>query len=78
MISYSFYLITGFVTPILHSFSCPSVPANKAGLYSDPQDCQYYYQCDGIIATHHKCPGGLYFNAAKLYCDWPNQSGCSK
>lgn len=55
------------------NFNCP----RPDGLFADPTDCSYFYQCSGGVAYHQQCPPGLIFNAAQGYCDWPANTVCN-
>ncbi|KAK2726623.1 hypothetical protein QYM36_007455 [Artemia franciscana] len=50
-----------------HCFDCPS----PDGLFSDPSECRYFYQCSAGRPYLKKCPDGLVFDASKQICEWP-------
>ncbi|XP_071951851.1 LOW QUALITY PROTEIN: chitotriosidase-1-like [Antedon mediterranea] len=55
------------------SFTC-----QQDGVFADPDDCAYYYQCSGGNMWHKPCGSGTVFNPANNACDWPaNVPGCS-
>lgn len=51
------------------SFSCPN---NLYGVYPDPDDCHFYYECISGTAIHRECPAGLYYNPNTKTCDYPD------
>ena len=54
-------------------FNCPGT---KNGLYSDPHNCGYFYQCSNGIPYHMPCPSGLQFNPDTRECDYPFIVNC--
>ncbi|XP_037078427.1 probable GPI-anchored adhesin-like protein PGA18 [Pollicipes pollicipes] len=55
------------------AFTCPQ----PNGLFSDPLDCQSYYNCGWGVPHHTTCPSGTLFDPAMSNCNWANLVSCS-
>ena len=58
------------------AYNCP----RPSGLFTDPERCTHYYECENSMPTSKVCGTGLFFNEKQKICDWPtsvDQSRCS-
>ncbi|XP_037094067.1 uncharacterized protein LOC119113937 [Pollicipes pollicipes] len=56
-----------------YDFFCPTA----YGLYIDPDNCHFFYQCFDWNAEHFECPADLVFNPIAKDCDYrKNVVGC--
>eukprot|EP00091_Calanus_sinicus_P014496 TRINITY_DN3205_c0_g1_i2.p1 TRINITY_DN3205_c0_g1~~TRINITY_DN3205_c0_g1_i2.p1 ORF type:complete len:386 (-),score=133.79 TRINITY_DN3205_c0_g1_i2:20-1177(-) len=53
-------------------FECPE----GSGLFSDPDNCQCYYNCANNVAYHTCCGGGTLWNDVDHDCDYPEHMDC--
>ena len=56
---------------VVCTFSCPG-----NGLFPDPSNCGYYYNCWSGKGHRYACPKGTVFNPKQQYCDWPYNYKC--
>merc|ERR1711970_411442 len=54
-----------------YQFDCPG-----PGLWSDPANCQCYYNCANNIAYHDCCPPDDLFDDDKHICDFDDNVNC--
>ena len=56
----------------------PCPPSDYLGpdvMFSNPADCNSYYQCSNGVAVLMRCPDGLHFNPELRTCDVPEDAG---
>uniref|UniRef100_A0A7E4UQ88 Chitin-binding type-2 domain-containing protein n=1 Tax=Panagrellus redivivus TaxID=6233 RepID=A0A7E4UQ88_PANRE len=46
------------------------------GFFSDPVDCQAYYQCTNMIPTHKRCDSNLYWDESYKSCNYKQYVTC--
>uniref|UniRef100_A0A7E4UPC0 Glyco_18 domain-containing protein n=1 Tax=Panagrellus redivivus TaxID=6233 RepID=A0A7E4UPC0_PANRE len=55
------------------TFTCPT----PVGYFSDPESCQWFYQCSHNIAYHLECPNGTLWDQPILTCNHADQVYCA-
>ena len=61
------------------AFDCANAEPN--GFFSDPEQCDLYYECVDGVSTVKLCPDGLMFddtNKIDAKCDYPFNVDCGK
>ncbi|CAL4067495.1 unnamed protein product, partial [Meganyctiphanes norvegica] len=46
------------------------------GLFADPHNCQWYYNCANGLAFHSICPDGTLYDVRQKHCDWARNIDC--
>lgn len=63
---------------IMPEIDKPSKPCETGEYYPDKTNCNAYYRC--ILGERKKqfCAGGLHWNHAGKFCDWPKEAKCEE
>ena len=60
-----------FIRLIL-DFTSSRLCGDKTGLFQDPIDCRYFFDCNDFYAFRLRCSPGTFFNDITKQCDFPD------
>lgn len=57
-------------------YSASSDECDNGKFYSDPENCERFFQCSNGVLYEMNCPGGLHFNPNSETCDYASDNSC--